>query len=123
MRPGCWDCAYKHVAAASVASDEYSLGYPKFKLYIVGNLDHAATEIARRHRELAMLIRQHRINFMNDPLGYEVPYEELGAFIDACAAAVDSGMEPPGIDSRADYARGLAVGVEGELVFDEDTRT
>jgi hypothetical protein len=78
----------KHLGAAAVFDMEVSMGYPQFAVYVIGSLDHASTEIAALHRELAMTIREHRLRWMADRT-YPVPYEELGAFMDVLAAVPD----------------------------------
>ena len=86
MRKECLDCVYKHLAAAAIAETEFVLGYPKYKLYVVGNLDHAAQEAYRAHRTLARVIREHRLRWWDDPYNYDVPYEELGDIVEAMAS-------------------------------------
>lgn len=86
MRPSCWGCCYKHVADAAIADDEMNQGYPGFKMYVAGNLSHAASEIVEFYPELAQLLRAHRLRFCEEPFTHKVPYEGLAAFIDMCAA-------------------------------------
>lgn len=114
MRPGCLDCAYKHIAAAAVADTEVAMGYPRFRIWVIGNLDHAAQEAQQDAQELAWVIREHRIKRMGDP-AYRVPYEALAAFIDACQASGQVPKVPP------ECLDGILV-VDGVPVFSMDTR-
>lgn len=90
MRKQCLSCVEKHLAAAAVAETEYHLGYPEFRLWIIGNLDHAATEAFRAHPRLAELIRAHRLKWSESPEAHDIPYEELGVFVAALMRIVDT---------------------------------
>jgi len=74
------------VADAAIADDEMNQGYPRFKMYVAGNLSHAASEIVEFYPELAQLLRAHRLRFCEAPFTHKVPYEGLAEFIDMCAA-------------------------------------
>ena len=141
MRSACLACVYKHLADAAVAETEFVMGYPKFKLWVVGNLSHAAQEAFRVDRRLALVIRQHRLNWMDDPR-YTVPYEELGLYVDLCLQLshqrdeidlidrdeiadriVDSIPILPNLpDLPESCAAGIAKDALGGLLFDMDTR-
>lgn len=118
MRKSCFDCVIKHLGAAAVAETEYRLGYPKFKLWVVGNLDHAAQEMAQAYYTLAMVIREHRLNWMMAPGGYDIPYEDLAWFVDACSKYDDPAQMPTIPDS---CLAGLKL-ADGNPVFSSDTR-
>lgn len=119
MRRPCLDCVFKHLADAAIWEMEYHLGYPGFKLYIIGSLDHASTEVFVAYPELAWVIRQHRINWSHDPEHYAIPYEALGSFIDSCSQLPDGSVLPAIPES---CLVGLTSNDAGKLQFDMDTR-
>ena len=83
MRKACLSCVLKHLASAAVAETEVRMGYPNFRIYVVGNLDHASQECQQAYHELAMVIREHRIKYMEKRF-HIVPYESLYAFVETC---------------------------------------
>lgn len=93
MRTFCLECVYKHIAAAAVAAAEMGCGYPQFLIYVIGNLDHAAQEAAGGHKELADLLRAHRLRLWDDPT-HSVPYESLCEYVMVCAACGDDAEWP-----------------------------
>lgn len=118
MRSACFECAYKHLADAAIWNIEYFLGYPIFKLYVVGSLNHASHEVYDYHKELAFVLREHRINWSRDPDNYRVPYESLGQYIDICMK-LNNGEPLPEIPEEC--LKGLTI-ADGKPVFSMDTR-
>jgi hypothetical protein len=119
MRRACLDCVYKHLASARVLEPEFRMGYPILKLDIVGNLDQAAIEAFKESQRLAMVIRQHRLNWYADPLKYDVPYEALAQYVEAVKAMPEHG---PVLELTDECLEGIARDGQGGLVFDMDTR-
>ena len=119
MRKACLDCVYKHLADAAIWEIEYHLGYPSFKLYIIGSLNHASHEAYKAHKELAWVLRQHRINWYNDPESYEVPYEALGNYVEVCAELPEEAEMPVIPDA---CIAGINKEPDGSPVYDADTR-
>lgn len=99
MRKPCLACVYKHLADAAIWEIEYHLGYPNFKLYIIGSLNHASHEAFKAYPDLAWLIREHRIRWFDKPATYQVPYEPLAAFLEVCMQVPESGVLPDIPDS------------------------
>lgn len=92
MRESCLLCVMKHLGEAAIFEAEFRLGYPQFEVYVVGSLSHAAQEALKYNEKLAEVIREHRINWMEDPLGYDIPYEALGVYVRTC---IDTGEDRP----------------------------
>jgi hypothetical protein len=118
MRKPCLDCCYKHLGDAAIWEIEYHLGYPGFKLYIVGSLNHASHEVYRASSELAWVLREHRINWSSSPATYDVPYEALAAYLEICMQ-IPEGQPLPAIPD------GCLVGIDrtdGKPRFSMDTR-
>lgn len=97
MRTTCYDCGMKHLGSAAVADIEVCMGYPQFKLWVIGNLDHAAQELYESNPALAMLIREHRLSWQERDGDYKIPYEELAGFVDTCKKAEACGLNLPEI--------------------------
>ena len=123
MRPSCWGCCYKHVSDAAIADDEMNQGYPRFKMYVAGNLSHAASEIVEFYPELAQLLRAHRLRFCAEPFTHKVPYEGLAEFVDMCAECHSGNAGLPDIPAellveqmKAESTRGGANSHEGALL-------
>jgi DNA/RNA endonuclease G (NUC1) len=81
MRESCLDCTIKHLGEAAIFDIEVQMGYPDFYVYVIGSLSHAAQEIYAENRDLAMIIREHRLNWENDCHTYNIPYEALTKYI------------------------------------------
>lgn len=96
MRKSCFDCVRKHLGAAAVFIKEMAMGYPDYDIYAIGELEHAADESLDTHRELALVIREHRILWMEDS-HYLIPFEALNAYIKDCALALTQGIPFPEI--------------------------
>ena len=119
MRKACLDCTFKHLASAEVAEQEFLMGYPSAKRLVVGQLDHAATECYAVNRELAMVIREHRINWFERGPEYHIPYEELCGYVELCSL-VDEGDAQHAIPESCTL--GLNKDADG-VKFTEDTRS
>lgn len=65
MRGSCLDCVRKHLAQASILMDESHLGYPHHVWYAVGHLAEAESESLRDYPDLAIKIRESRLNILN----------------------------------------------------------
>jgi len=76
MREPCLDCTIKHLGQAFVTNIEYCLGYPEHILLTIGHLAEASEECFRENSAIADLIRQERLNLMDD-YDYIVPYFKL----------------------------------------------
>jgi hypothetical protein len=120
MRKACLECVYKHLGDAAIWDIEYHLGYPIFKLYIVGSLNHASHEAYMANKELAWLLREHRINWWADPDNYHVPYESLAAYLDICLQVNDATSLPAPTDG---CFAGLRRSKDGDIIYSMDTRT
>lgn len=119
MRRACLDCVYKHLASARVLESEYRMGYPVLKLDIIGNLDQAAIEAFKSSQRLALVIRQHRLNWYAKPIAYDIPYEALAQYIEAVLAIPDHGPWP---DVTEECVEGIERDASGSLIFDMDMR-
>ena len=89
MRTACLDCTLKHLGEAAIWDMEVQQGYPQFRIYVVGSLAHASTEVHKVNPALAMVIREHRLAWMED-MKHDVPYEALGTFVTALQALPDN---------------------------------
>ena len=76
MRQPCLQCFRKHIGNAAVLIEEYLDGYHDYAHMIVGHLDQAAQEIRGYSRELALVVRAHRIKWQQDH-DYPIPFEAL----------------------------------------------
>ena len=120
MRKACLMCVLKHLASAAIAETEVTMGYPAFDVYVVGNLDHASQECLGAYYELAMVIREHRIKYMEDR-SHIVPYESLYAFVKTCASMpTDEAFKYPAVPESC--LQGLELHLDGSPVFAGDTR-
>jgi len=119
MRKACLECVYKHLGDAAVWEIEYHLGYPGFKIYIVGSLNHASHEAYEANKDLAWLLREHRINWWVDPNTYRVPYEALAAYVDICLQVPEGDVMPAPPD---DCCVGIQRTEVGQIVYSMDTR-
>lgn len=81
MRESCLDCTIKHLGEAAIFDIEVQMGYPDYYVYVIGSLSHASQEIYTENRELAMVIREHRLNWANGCNTYNIPYEALTKYI------------------------------------------
>ena len=106
MRNGCLDCVTKHLGEAAIFEEEYHMGYPQYYMYVVGCLSHASMEIYEFSAKYAEIIRQHRLNWMDDSYNYKIPYEEIYR---AISSVVDvKGETIHGIPISEDAMTGLS---------------
>lgn len=122
MRKACLDCVYKHLASAAIADIEVRMGYPNLKLYVIGNLDHAAQEAAETHMELAMVIREHRLLWDNDRDRHHIPYEALCAYVETVARLPDDTKPPDLPDECCTGVQREGDKAQGPFLFSGDTR-
>lgn len=118
MRRSCLDCVRKHLASAGIFIKETKLGYPDYDIWVIGELEHAADESLRENKDLAQLIREHRLQWMVNKEHY-IPIEELNKYIKACQLADASKLEHPELPEE------LYIGLttsDGSLVTSGDTR-
>jgi hypothetical protein len=80
MRQPCLQCFRKHIGNAAVLIEECYDGYP-YEHLVVGHLDQAAQEIRAYSKELALVVRAHRIKWQQDH-DYSIPFEALDRAID-----------------------------------------
>lgn len=117
MRKTCLECVMKHLGSAAVFIKEYEMGYPNYKGYVYGELDHAADECFEKYPSLAMCIREHRLNWASVE-GYKIPFEALFCFIDTLEK-----IEPGGdVLLPETVTEGLSLDGEGHPIFSMDTR-
>lgn len=93
MSKGCWDCTFKHLAAAAVAADEMSMGYSlRGKMLLIGHMTHAESECLALYSDFALLIREHRIRVMpSREKAHVIPFEALCDYVMANVMAGDGG--------------------------------
>ena len=96
MRKSCVDCVRRHLGSAAIVIKEMAMGYPHYDIYAIGELEHAADESLALHRDLALVIREHRILWMEDS-SYLIPFEELNAYIKDCVLATSQSIPFPAI--------------------------
>ena len=96
MRKSCFDCVRKHLGSAAVFIKETEMGYPNYDVYAIGELDHASDEVLAVNKDLAMVIREHRILWMEDA-SHLIPFEEMSAYIKDCMLADSQGLPMPQI--------------------------
>ena len=97
----CYDCAFKHVAAARVYWNEVQNGYFDIDhvAYVVGNLACAEIHIFELHDELAISLREMRKAFWDSFL-CEDPYRP--DFESVLNALVDAAISVPKEDEEID---------------------
>lgn len=120
MRKSCLECVLKHLGSAAVYIEEVEMGYPNYFGYAYGELVHASSECLEANRELAMVIREHRIKWSKtrtDEHPHQIPFEALFSFIDTLSALGDADVEIPD-----DVKAGLDTDTDGSMVFSMDTR-
>jgi hypothetical protein len=91
-------------------------------MYVVGNLYHAAQECYSEYKELAMVLREHRIAYMEEP-AHIVPFESLYAFVNTCIqiqAGANAPFSYPVIPDNC--LQGLSTDKDGRPIFSGDTR-
>jgi len=66
MRKGCYDCAIKHLGQALVLITEIRKGYPQHFVYVIGHLAEAEDEYSAIDNEVAMDIREVRLELLRD---------------------------------------------------------
>lgn len=120
MRKHCLDCVIKHLGEAAVFDIEYQMGYPSYYVYVIGNLSHAAQELYESNPELAMIIREHRINWSVNPESYKIPYEALSEYIRLYSMIEDNNSVWPEIPVAC--IKGLALDETGKPSISGDTR-
>ena len=116
---------YAHMAQAAVLDTERWQGYPQYWKNVVGHLNAAANVLLTipafisPHgddlRELAAIIREHRIKYV-DTEGYPVPFYWLASYI------VDPMLQADNPFASKILCNGLEKGADGELLLTEDTR-
>lgn len=117
MRKSCFECVLKHLGSAGVFVKETKMGYPKYAIWVVGELEHAADECLEVHRELAMVIREHRIAWYEKR--HAIPFEAIGEYVEVCMSAEYQGIPFPEIPQE--MYEGLEM-EDGKPVFHGDTR-
>lgn len=121
MRKTCFECVIKHLGSAGVADMEFHMGYPQFKLWVIGNLEHASQEVYDEYPEFAMVIREHRLRWQDTDGDYRIPYEALASFADDCSRCRHSTAEQELPEIPDDCIFGLKT-ENGKPVFTRDTR-
>ena len=91
MRKSCYDCVRKHLGSAAVFIKEFKMGYPRYDIFVIGELEHAADECLEANRDLANCIREHRILWMPDQ-SHAIPFEALSSYIQACVLMEGKGV-------------------------------
>ncbi|MFW6130327.1 MAG: hypothetical protein ACOC56_04010 [Atribacterota bacterium] len=76
MQERCYFCTRKHLGYAEAFMQEAINGYPLHKWLAVGQLCAAEGEIMCDHPEMAQMIREHRVKYIDD-MHYEVPILDL----------------------------------------------
>ena len=94
MRKSCFDCVRKHLGSAAVFVKECKMGYPSYDIFVIGELEHAADECLEEHPDLAKVIREHRLAWMEDP-DHRIPFETLNEYIKVCTMASKQGIAYP----------------------------
>jgi len=118
MRKTCLECVVKHLGAAAVYIEECAMGYPDYYGYAVGELCHASSESLSEFPVLAMIIREHRIKWMETRKAerrHVIPFEALFGYVDALEQAGET-LEPP-----ASVLEGI-TDKDGSPAFSMDTR-
>ena len=116
MRKSCYACVLKHLGSAGVFIKETKMGYPDYDIWVVGELEHAADECLRDNPELAAVIREHRLAWMDDHSHF-IPFEALGRYVHACELSPAGNTPMPPEDTM----QGLDVD-GGRLHVSGDTR-
>lgn len=107
MRKSCFDCVKKHLGSAGIFVKETKLGYPDYDIWVIGELEHASDECLREHKDLAEVIRAHRIKWMNDN-NHIIPFEELNKYIKTCQLAAASNIVYP------ELPHDILIGIQDE---------
>ena len=118
MRKDCWECCMKHLGTAATYIDEFHQGYPNFKIFVIGELNHASTEILKRARMFSLVIREHRVKWYSDP-SHCIPFESLGNYITMCEQLPDDSPVP---DPPDECLEGLERDEQGAPCFSTDNR-
>lgn len=114
MRKSCYDCVRKHLGSAGIFIKETKMGYPNYDIWAIGELEHAADECLEENPDLALIIREHRLRWMEDH-SHRIPIEELNSYIKACASAEENLKIPRDV-------LGELVNEDGDLSLSNDTR-
>lgn len=81
MRQPCLQCFMKHMGNAQVLIEECLDGYP-YLMGVIGHLDQAAQEIRGFSRQLATLVRAHRIRLQQEGVrNYSIPFEAFEIYV------------------------------------------
>lgn len=118
MRKSCYECVRKHLGSAGVFIKETELGYPDYDIWVIGELEHASDECLVKNKELAQIIREHRLAWTNDK-SHVIPFEKINRYIKDCILADNSGIPTPVIPE--DLSEGLES-ESGSVVIHGDTR-
>lgn len=118
MRKSCYDCVRKHLGSAWVFIKETRMGYPDYEIYVIGELEHAADECLEKNKDLAEVIREHRLAWSANRT-HVIPFEGLNRYINVCIMADESGIDTPGVPDE--LMHGLKT-EKGRLVLSGDTR-
>lgn len=123
MRQPCLQCFRKHIGNASVLIEEVLDGYP-YKHLVVGHLDQAAQEIRKYSRELAHVVRAHRIKWQQDEK-YDIPFEALDTYVDILERTTFDGLDDenvPSIPEECYYGLDKLASGEGYNLMTGDQR-
>lgn len=118
MRKSCYGCVVKHLGSAAVFIKETAMGYPDYDIYVIGELEHAADECLEINKDLAAVIREHRLMWTSHR-DHQIPFEDLNRYVKCCILAEKSNIETPAIPEE--LLIGLPV-IDGKLDPHGDTR-
>ena len=100
MHEACLDCVKKHVSQAMIVhEEEVFMGYPEHIYRVVGHLGEASRESVEAFPEMAMLLRDYRLQIMEDPSIYP-PYTAFLEYLDVVIVSQESEAETPEIPSE-----------------------
>ena len=90
----CINCVRKHLSQAMVIhEEEVPLGYAPHIHRVVGHLAEASREALPRYRELAQILRDHRLLVMDDP-AYLPPYGALLEYVETAGSSDEASPAP-----------------------------
>lgn len=118
MRKSCFDCVRKHLGSAGIFIKETKMGYPDYDIWVIGELEHAADECLEKNKDLAEVIREHRLAWMSDS-SHVIPFEDINRYVKNCVLADESGIPMPEIPDE------ILTGItdeSGHVVKHGDTR-
>lgn len=119
MIKGCYNCAIKHLGYAEAAAVEVVMGYPHHERKVAGGLAHAAEEVLEFSYDLAMVIREHRLNWTED-YNYRIPYDAITSLLQT-ARAMGTVCIPLN-HIPIECLEGLDINDDGVPVYSQDTR-